>query len=152
MHLPPLRMIHLEALGQFISKYPLVIIVCMVAYQVIGGIWYGPLFKKSWSKLTGIDKVKPKNLKKPMIIGMCTGFVTSFVQTVILGRTMQITSMGHWSYALMIATLLWFPFIFLVMAQGYAYSMRSWKLLLIDSGYLLVALWAIALILFVTIL
>lgn len=146
-------MIHLEALGFFITKYPLTIIGCMAAYMIIGSLWYSPLmFMKPWAKMTGIDKVKKEKLKKPMITGMTMGLFVSFVQAVVLGRTMQITSMGHWSYALMIATILWFPFIFLVMAQSYAYTMKSWKLLLIDAGYQLIGLWAMALVLYVAIL
>lgn len=146
-------MIHLEALGFFITKYPLTIIGCMAAYMIIGSLWYSPLmFMKPWAKMTGIDKVKKENLKKPMMTGMAMGLIVSFVQAVVLGRTMQITSMGHWSYALMIATILWFPFIFLVMAQSYAYTMKSWKLLLIDAGYQLIGLWAMALVLYVIIL
>lgn len=146
-------MIHLQALGNFIVSHPIAIILSMLAYMIIGSLWYSPMmFMKPWAKMTGIDKVKEDKLKKPMIMGMTMGLLVSFVQAVVLGRTMQITSMGHWSYALMIATILWFPFVFLVMAQSYAYTMKSWKLLLIDAGYQLIAMWAMALVLYATIL
>ncbi len=146
-------MIHLQALGNFIVSHPFAIILSMLAYMIIGSLWYSPMmFMKPWAKMTGIDKVKKDKLKKPMIMGMMMGLLVSFVQAVVLGRTMQITSMGHWSYALMIATILWFPFVFLVMAQSYAYTMKSWKLLLIDAGYQLIAMWAMALVLYATIL
>ncbi len=145
---PHSSMVHFQALGLFIISHPLVLIGCMVVYMLIGSVWYGPLFMKEWAKLTGMDKVKKEVMQKAMWPAMIASLATAFVQSVVMGRTFQIVDMSHWAYALVIATILWFPFTFMVLAQNYAYTMKSWKLLFIDSGYMLVSMWAMAAILF----
>jgi hypothetical protein len=141
-------MIHLQALGTFIVGHPLALLLCVVVYMAIGALWYGPLFMKPWAALTGMDKMSKAKMKSAMVPAMVTSVLTGFVQAVVLGRGMEILDIQQWYYPLIIATILWFPFTFMVMAQGYAYTMKSWKLLLIDSGYMLVSLWAMALILY----
>ncbi len=141
-------MIHLQALGYFITTHPLALVACMVAYMVIGFLWYGVLFMKPWAKMTGMDKLSDKAKKEMMIPTMLISLATAFVQSVVMGRTFQILDMGHWAYPLVIATVLWFPFTFMVLWQTYAYTAKPEKLLLIDSGYMLVSMWAMAGILF----
>lgn len=141
-------MIHLQALGAFIVSHPFAILLCMVAYMLIGSVWYGPLFMKQWAKLTGMDKVKKEVMQKAMWPAMIASLATAFVQSVVMGRTFEILDMSHWAYPLIIATVLWLPFTFMVLAQNYAYTMKSPKLLWIDSGYMLVSMWAMAAILY----
>ncbi len=142
------RMIHLQALGLFIVTHPFVLVLCMLAYMGIGMMWYGGLFSKPWAKMTGMDKISKEKAQKAMWPAMGTSLATAFVQSVVMGRTFEIVDMSHWAYALVIATILWFPFVFMVMAQTYAYTIKPVKLLLIDSGYMLVSMWAMAGILF----
>lgn len=141
-------MIHLQALGSFILAHPLAIVVCVVAYMIIGFVWYGPLFTKPWSRLTGMDKVDKNELQKAMVPAMLTSVATGFVMTVVLGRGMQILAIQSWIDPLVICVVLWFPFTAMVMAQTYAYTMKSFQLLLIDAGYILVSMFAISMILF----
>lgn len=140
-------MIHLQTLSYFVITHPFAIIVCMLVYMGIGMMWYSGLFAKPWAKMTGMDKISKEKAQKAMWPAMGTSLATAFVQSVVMGRTFQILDMSHWAYPLVIATVLWFPFVFMVMAQGYAYTLKSWKLLLIDSGYMLVSMWVMALIL-----
>lgn len=145
-------MIHLQMLGAFVAGHILAILGCMVAYMVIGTIWYGPLFSKTWAHMTGMDSVSKNDLKKAMGPAMATSLVTAFVQATVLGRGMQILDMSSWVYPLVIATILWLPFTALPMAQNYAYTQKPYKLLFIDAGYMLVSMWVMSLILYVTVL
>lgn len=145
-------MIHLQALGAFIVEHPLAIIVCMVAYMIIGSVWYGPLFMKPWARLSGMDKVDKAELQKAMVPAMLTSLATAFVMTVVLGRGMQILLVQNWIDPLVICVILWFPFTAMTMAQNYAYTRKSFQLLAIDAGYILVSMFAISMILFKTVL
>ena len=145
-------MTHLQALGAFIIQHPLAIVVCMVAYMIIGSVWYGPLFMKPWARLTGMDKMDKAEMQKAMVPAMVTSLATAFVMAVVLGRGMQILAIQSWVDPLVICVVLWFPFTAMVMAQNYAYTRKSVQLLLIDAGYILVSMFAISLILFKTVL
>ncbi len=144
----PLPMVHLQALGSFIVSHPFALVACMIAFMVIGFLWYGMIFMKPWAKMTGMDKLSDAAKKKMMLPTMLVSLATAFVQATVMGRTFQILDMSHWAYPLIIATVLWFPFTFMVLWQTYAYTNKSWKLLLIDSGYMLVSMWAMSAILY----
>ncbi len=131
----------------FISSHPLAILLCIVAYMLIGSVWYGPLFMKSWAKLTGVDKLRKEDMQKAMMPAMLMSIATAFVQSTVLGRMLQMQSYGQWYHPMLLATLLWFAFTFMVLAQNYAYTNKSWKLTAIDGGYMLVSAWVMSLIL-----
>lgn len=146
-------MIHLQKLGEFVTAHPLAILLSVVVYFMIGMVWYGPLFSKQWTSMNGLTPEMIKNTPKEkmmrgMIMGFGSSFLTGFVIAVVLGRGMQLLDMSHWSYPLIIATILWFPFTALPFAQNYAYLQKPFKLLCIDAGYMLVGMWAMSLILY----
>ncbi len=145
-------MVHLQALGAFIAQHFIVLFLCMVVYMIIGSIWYGPLFMKPWGRMTGMDKLSDAEKKKVMVPSMFVSLFTAFVIATVLGRGMQLLDMSSPMYPVIIATILWFPFTALPMAQNYAYTKKPWQLLAIDSGYLLVSMWAFSLILYKTVL
>ncbi len=150
-------MIHLQKLGEFVAGNPFAILLCVVAYFFIGMIWYGPLFSKAWTSMNGmtpemIASTPKDKMMRGMMTGMASSILTGFVITVVLGRGMQLLDMSHWSYPLIITTILWLPFTALPFAQNYAYLQKPLKLWLIDAGYMLVGMWAISLILYKTVL
>ncbi len=143
-------MIHLQAIGNFIATHPLAILLCVVAYMIIGSVWYCPLFSKPWAAMHGIDisKKKKEDMTKGMIQGMTMSVITAFVIASVLGRGMDILMIDNWTHPLIIATILWLPFTALPFAQNYAYLQKSYKLLFIDAGYMLIGMWAMSLILY----
>ncbi len=145
--LPPLIMVSLQALWMFFVSHPLAILLCMVAYMLIGSVWYGPLFMKSWAKLTGVDKMRKEDMQQAMVPAMLISLATAFVQAMVLGRMLQMQSYGQWYHPMLLATVLWFAFTFMVLAQNYTYTNKSSKLIAIDGGYMLVSMWAMSLIL-----
>jgi len=148
-------MIHLQALATFVVTHPFAILLSVFVYFAIGFLWYGPMFGKYWTLMNGITPEMMANtpkekMMKGMIIGIITSIITGFVITVVLGRGMEILDMSSWTYALVVATILWLPLTALPFAQNYAYLQKPFKLLCIDAGYMLVGTWAISLILFKT--
>lgn len=144
-------MIHIQALGMFIVQHPLALLLCVIAYMIIGSVWYGPLFMKPWVRMSGLETMNQDAKKKAMVMGMTMSLVTGFVIAVVLGRGIQILDMSSVMYPLVIATILWIPFTALPMAQGYAYTRKPFALFCIDAGYLLVSMWAMSLILYKTV-
>jgi len=56
----------------------------LVAF-IIGGLWYGPLFGKSWMKLTGMTGKPSKDEgRKAMILGFINMFVISYALALLL--------------------------------------------------------------------
>lgn len=145
-------MIHLQAIGAFIASNILALLLCVFVYMLIGALWYGFLFMKAWSKLSGADMLTDEQKKKTMINGMMTSIITGFVLAAVLGRGMQILDMSSPLYPVIIATVIWLPFTALPMAQCTAHAHKPLKLLLIDAGYMLVSLWALSLVLYKTVL
>lgn len=145
-------MVHLQALGAFVTSNILALLLCVFVYMAIGALWYGFLFMKAWSKLSGADTLTDEQKKKTMINGMATSIITGLVIAIVLGRGMQLLDMSSVAYPLVVATIFWLPFTALPMAQCAAHAHKPFKLLLIDSGYMLVSLWAMSLVLYATIL
>lgn len=145
-------MIHLQMLGAFVAGHILAILGCVVVHMIIGSVWYGPLFLKPWAAMQGIDINNKEAAMKTMMPGLITSVITAFVIATVLGRGMQILDMSSWVYPLVIATILWLPFTALPMAQNYAYTQKPYKLLFIDTGYMLVSMWVMSAILYVTVL
>lgn len=145
-------MVHVYAIAAFVASNVLALLLCVFVYMLIGTLWYGFLFMKAWSKLSGADTLTDAEKKKTMINGFTTSIITGFVLATVLGRGMQILDMSSPLYPVIIATVLWLPFTALPMAQCAAHAHKPLKLLLIDAGYMLVSLWAVSLVLYTTVL
>lgn len=149
----PSPMIHLQMLMQFITEHPIAILVSVLAYYILGMVWYGMLFSKIWMKLNGmtpefVAKLSKADMRNGMIHGTVMSLITGFVMTAVLGRGMEILDMSSPTYPLIIATILWLPFTGLPFAQSYAYLRKPFVLLCIDAGYMLAGMWTISLVLY----
>jgi hypothetical protein len=116
----------------------LTIILAAVAYMVIGMIWYGPLFGKEWMKLTGI-KANKKNMALRNISGLLSAVVMAYVLSTFVG--MGISS------ALLVAFWIWFGFYATSSLGMVLWENKPFKLYLINNGFNLLSLLAMAVIL-----
>jgi hypothetical protein len=69
----------------------LAILACGVVAIIIGFVWYGPLFGKSWMKMAGIDKASPEEMaegkkKMPMMAGI--QFVFALIMAYVMTHTL----------------------------------------------------------------
>ena len=144
-------MIHLMAIGSYVQSHLLGIVLAILATYVVGFVWHGPLFGKQWIALNRMTPPKKGEMKFCMMLpGLTANFVMVFVQSAVLGRAFQILLLPHVGHALLIATIIWLPFSALFIANIYLWSGKPWKLLLLDSFHGLVALWAVAAVLYWT--
>lgn len=142
---------HILAIAGYVQTHLLSIFLAILVSYAVGFLWHGPLLGKQWMAANGITPPKPEEMKFSMMLpGLTANFVLVFVQSAVLGRAFQILDLAHIGHALLIATVLWLPFTALVIVNIYAWVGRSWKAMALDCAHALLALWAVAAVLYVT--
>jgi hypothetical protein len=112
-----------------------------VISMVIGSIWYGPLFGKTWMKLQGctikdIEKAKQKG----MAILYFVNFIGALVLAYVLGYLMILTGMESVVGGVQLGILIWVGFISTVGLGIVLWEGKPFKLYVLVMGYWLVNL------------
>jgi hypothetical protein len=108
----------------------LAVIVAAVFAFVLGGIWYGPLFKHAWCREAGIDlDAKPAHPARV--------FGTAFVAALVAAAAFAwwIGPAPELEYAVRHGVLAGLGIAAMSFGINYAFAGRSFKLWLIDGGY-----------------
>ena len=74
----------------FIDINWLAVLVAAVSAFLLGGIWYGPLFKHAWCRENGIDPDAPPKGHPGMVFG--TAFVAALVAAAAFARIRRCSS------------------------------------------------------------
>jgi hypothetical protein len=116
------------------------IVISVIASMVIGSIWYGPLFGKTWKKLMGRDMGSKNSVVMSYILMMLGSALTTYVlghilvtgsaYTGIMGLSAGLTA-GFWS---------WLGFAVPLSMGSQLWEGKPWKLFFINAGYQLVFL------------
>lgn len=142
---------HLAAVWNYVATHPLGVLGAIVASFVVGFLMHGPLFGKTWMKLNAIPEPKPGDVSFSMMLpGIAASILMAFFQVAVLGRTFEIVALTGLVQALLIATIIWFPFTLLVLANEYLWAGKSWKNVAFDGAYNLLSTWTIAAIAYLT--
>lgn len=130
-------------LNQFLSNANwLAIIVAAIAYYALGAIWFSLLFGKQWMALNGIPEPTPEK-KEEMKKLMMPMLLKSLVMSLVLAAAIGLISMsigvhlagGGFRLGLALSAVGIIP---LIMAD--MYLMKPLKLWFIDSGYHIVGI------------
>lgn len=108
------------------------VIAATAAGFVLGGLWYGPLFAKAWMReMGGAPQLR---MSKPVLFGVAIllTFIAAFVFGMFLGPQ---PSLGLGLGAGVSAGLCWVAF---SMGIAYMFAGRSFTLIAIDGGYVVV--------------
>lgn len=125
----------------------LAVLACGIASMVIGYVWYSPaLFAKPWIKLNGFGKdgMAMKNgMAKTYTIMFISSLVTAWVlaHVVVFGGSITLKD------GLLMGLMVWIGFVATSMLNGFLFGKKPFALYLIDSGYWLVTLMAMGVIL-----
>lgn len=127
----------------------LAILVAGVASMAVGFLWYGPmLFAKPWMKLMGYTQESMKDTKKKMGKTYAISFVVSLVMAYVLAHVMGLSeNFFHYSRistGLTTAFWMWLGFIMPVQMTEVLFGGKKWKLFGINTGYQLVSLLAMS--------
>ena len=131
----------------------LAIIIAVVANFIFGFIWYTPLFGKIWGRHMGFDmNQKPK--MSEMTKGMIFMVIGSLLCAWVLAHNMAAwafvpgtETFSPFTNAMMSAVFTWLGFYFPVDLGATAWERKSWTLFFINTGYHLLSLVVIAMIL-----
>lgn len=109
----------------------LAVLVAAVSAFVLGGIWYGPLFKVAWCREAGID-MDAKGRHPAAVFGgaFVLSLVAAWAVAALAGR-----SDPSLPFALHVGFLAGLCFVATSFGINYLFAGRSLKLWLIDAGY-----------------
>jgi len=142
---------HLIAIGLYLQTHILGVVLAVVLSFLIGFLWHGPLFGKQWMKFNNIPEPKKEDIKFSMMLpGIGASLLMAFVQATVIGRTFELVALTGMADALIIATVLWLPFTALVLLNEYTWAGKSFAHSCFDAAYNLASMWAIAIVLYVT--
>lgn len=132
------------------------ILIAVIAHFVLGFIWYTPLFGKIWARELGFN-TDQKSPASALIKGMVFNLIGNFFFAWVFYHNMAVWNPVTWGLepspmsptanAMMAAVFTWLGFFVPVDLNSVAWEMRSWRLFFINTGYHLLSLILVALIL-----
>ncbi len=111
----------------------LAILLCAVAAQALGALWYMVLWGKAWVAARGYTD---EDLAASSNAGYAIAFVCVLVEAYILSRVLDWVGASGWIDGLILGIVIWVGFVATTMATQAAFNPRpSPKAWLIESGY-----------------
>lgn len=112
-----------------------VILAALVTF-LVGGLWYGPLFLKSWQKEAGVTDEAMKARHPAYVFG--GAFLLNVFAAYILGHVLATYGQPPANTDIMIAFGIAAGFIVTAFGVNYLFAGKSLKLFAIDAGYWIV--------------
>ncbi|TMI76544.1 MAG: DUF1761 domain-containing protein [Bacillati bacterium ANGP1] len=114
------------------------IVVAAIAQFIIGWIWYGPLFGKTWMSMMGMSQqsMSREGMGKTMVLTFIGSLVTAAVLSMLVGwmgaKTLSTgIAAGFWA---------WLGFVATVTLGGVLFAKMSWNLYILNNAYQLISL------------
>lgn len=127
----------------------LAILLSAVASIIIGSLWYGPIFGKTWIKLSGFTKQDiSKGKKTNMTPYYLTAFIMSLLTAYVLEWLINALNVSSISGALLLSFLLWLGFYVTTLSGSVIWEGKPFKLYILNVAYWLVTLLVFSAILF----
>lgn len=118
------------------------VLVAVVVMQVIGHLWYGPLFGKTWMKLSGVKKPNMAAGKMARII--VTALVMNIISVYILAHFVGYADASSFADVASLTGWLWLGFMVPIQLGKILWEGKSVKLLILNAAYDIIALTAAA--------
>jgi len=113
----------------------LAVVVSALTFYGIGAIWYSFLFRNAWMKEVNVKPEDAKNANMVKIMSLT--FLFSLVMVTNLAFFIGSPEIGA-SEGAMYGFLTGFGWVAMAMALNALYEMRTWKYILINTGYMVV--------------
>ena len=125
------------------------LLAAIVANMVLGFLWYGPLFGKTWMRLSGMnpESAKPAGMGKTYALMTLGTIIMTFVLLHSLVFASTYTHTTGISAGLMVGFWSWLGFIAPVTLGSVLWEQKSWKLWVLNNAYYLVVLMIMGIIL-----
>jgi hypothetical protein len=115
----------------FVDINWLAVLAAALSAFLLGGVWYGPLFKHAWCRENGMDPNCPPNGHPAKIFGIAflAALVAAAAFAIILRADPPLFIAVHAGFLTGLA------YVGMSFGINYAFAGRSFKLWLIDAGY-----------------
>ena len=115
----------------FASINWLAVLAAAASGFVIGGIWYGPLFRNAWMKATGVTMEQGKK-QNPAVV-----FSSAYLLNLIAAISLSMFLGPHatWSFGLIAGLMTGLTFVSTALGVTYLFEMRPLSQFLINGGY-----------------
>jgi hypothetical protein len=111
-----------------------------VASFVIGMLWYGPLFRKQWMKLSGVTAASMKKMKVTPARAMSIGFVAVLLTAYVLSNFVHVLGITTFSTAAQFAFWAWLGLVAPVQLGAYLWEGKPFKLFALNTTHNLIVL------------
>jgi hypothetical protein len=113
------------------------VLAAAISSFVLGGLWYGPLFKAAWCREAGIDPhSKPKHPGMVFGAAFVLSLLAAYVFALFLGHKPVDQPEQVWvEHSVMIGLIVGVCWVATSFGINYLFAARSLKLWAIDAGY-----------------
>lgn len=119
----------------------LAVLATGVVAMILGFLWYGPLFGKTWMALVGMTpEAVAKSKKKGMTASYLMMFIGALITASVFAWILESIAQVSIEAGMIGGFWLWLGFIAPVMLGKVLWEGKSWKLYFIDVSYYLVLL------------
>jgi hypothetical protein len=123
----------------------LAVVVAALANYIIGTLWYGVIFRKTWLKLSGVKEMKITVLS--VVVGLVGAFLTSWVLLRAIFFSGQYFDTSGFGGGLVVAFFSWLGFIAPVTVGAVLYEKKPWMYWILMNAYWLISLLVMSVIL-----
>lgn len=127
------------------------VIAAAAANMVLGFLWYGPIFGAPWKRLMGFSNADMRAMKMTPLQAMVGGAIGALVMAYVLAHSLVFasayTATVGIAAGLMTGFWNWLGFAVPITIGIVLWEDRPWRLWLLNSGYWLVSLLAMGVIL-----
>ncbi|MBP9710809.1 MAG: DUF1761 domain-containing protein [Candidatus Pacebacteria bacterium] len=117
------------------------VVACAIAAMIIGYVWYGPLFGKKWAHMSGVSLERmQKGGGKSYAIMFVGSLITAYTLSHVLAFATTYMQTSGVSAGISSGFWMWLGFVAPVMLGTVLWEGKPWKLWAINSGYYLVVL------------
>lgn len=115
----------------------LAVLIAAIVYFILGAVWYSDkVFGTDWMAHHGIPLLERKPNPIVYVGEFILDLITAFVLAVIISATKAV----NWKEGLVVAFLVWLGFVFTLQFSGFLWSKKSLKAFLITTGFSLMGL------------
>jgi hypothetical protein len=115
----------------------MVVFVAAIAQWVLGFLWYGVVFKKSWKALVGFaEGEKPKNAA----LAMVSSFIACLLLSYVLAHVVSWTGAATFTHGAKLGVICWLGFMAPPLFTQHIYENRRVNLFAINAAYWLLVM------------
>ncbi|MGD0345973.1 MAG: DUF1761 domain-containing protein [Terracidiphilus sp.] len=113
------------------------IVVAAIVQWLLGALWYGAIFKKSWRKLVGFaEGEKPKNA----VFALAAALVANLLLSFVLAHVIEMAGTRLFTDGFKMGVICWLGFMAPPLFAQHIFEGRRANLFAINAGYWLLAM------------